>query len=134
MNTFNSRANVASTSDLCPLPQGGAVGGVHKATASPLVNPKEQEVVDKNILDQQYKCFERMNRAPQYNKTGGRRRHLPPLGRHLHAVPRAQVDWCVSCLRRRSLLQPQLGRLVVLGRHSGRNLHLPELPQLFPRL
>lgn len=53
------------------LSRDGSVGGADEATASPLVNPKEQEVVDKKILDNQYKCFERMNREPQYNKSGG---------------------------------------------------------------
>lgn len=52
------------------LSQDSSVGGADEATASPLVNPKEQEVVDKKILDNQYKCFERMNREPQYNKSG----------------------------------------------------------------
>lgn len=51
----------------------GGVGGAEEATASPLVNLKEHEVAHKKILDNQYKCFERMNREPQYNKSGGGR-------------------------------------------------------------
>ncbi|XP_029700367.1 calcitonin receptor isoform X1 [Takifugu rubripes] len=40
-----------------------------EATVSPMVNPEEQEMVRKKILDSQYKCFEKMNRQPPYNKT-----------------------------------------------------------------
>lgn len=54
------------------LSRDGLIGDAEEATASPLVDPKEQEVV-KKILDNQYKCFERMNREPQYNKSGGDR-------------------------------------------------------------
>lgn len=43
-----------------------------EATVSPMVNPEEQEMVRKKILDSQYKCFEKMNRQPPYNKTGRR--------------------------------------------------------------
>ncbi|XP_075900416.1 calcitonin gene-related peptide type 1 receptor [Nelusetta ayraudi] len=63
-------ATVGSEEDTSKLSRDGSVGGADEATASPLVNPKEQEVVDKKILDNQYKCFERMNREPQYNKSG----------------------------------------------------------------
>lgn len=41
-----------------------------EATAGPVVNPEEQELVRRKILDSQYKCFEKMNRHPAYNKTG----------------------------------------------------------------
>lgn len=41
-----------------------------EATASPLVNREEQEIVRKKILDNQYKCFEKMNRDLPYNKSG----------------------------------------------------------------
>ncbi|XP_071356798.1 calcitonin gene-related peptide type 1 receptor [Trachinotus anak] len=41
-----------------------------EATVSPTVNPEEQEIVRKKILDSQYKCFEKMNRDPPYNKSG----------------------------------------------------------------
>lgn len=41
-----------------------------EATASPLVNPEEQEIARKKILDNQYKCFEKMNRDLPYNKSG----------------------------------------------------------------
>lgn len=41
-----------------------------EATVSPMVNPEEQEIVRKKILDSQYKCFEKMNRNPPYNKSG----------------------------------------------------------------
>lgn len=51
-----------------------------EATVSPMVNPEEQEMVRKNILDSQYKCFEKMNRQPPYNKTGRRRKSPPPRG------------------------------------------------------
>lgn len=41
-----------------------------EATANPLVNPEEQEIARKKILDNQYKCFEKMNRDVPYNKSG----------------------------------------------------------------
>ncbi|XP_034561232.1 calcitonin gene-related peptide type 1 receptor [Notolabrus celidotus] len=41
-----------------------------EATVSPMVNPEEQEIIRKKILDSQYKCFEKMNRDVPYNKTG----------------------------------------------------------------
>uniref|UniRef100_UPI0037E8E2E8 calcitonin gene-related peptide type 1 receptor n=1 Tax=Semicossyphus pulcher TaxID=241346 RepID=UPI0037E8E2E8 len=41
-----------------------------EATVSPMVNPEEQEIMRKKILDSQYKCFEKMNRDLPYNKTG----------------------------------------------------------------
>uniref|UniRef100_A0A3P8VZY4 Calcitonin gene-related peptide type 1 receptor n=1 Tax=Cynoglossus semilaevis TaxID=244447 RepID=A0A3P8VZY4_CYNSE len=41
-----------------------------EATVSPTVNPEEQEMVRKKILDSQYKCFEKMNRDTPYNKSG----------------------------------------------------------------
>ncbi|XP_056256066.1 calcitonin gene-related peptide type 1 receptor isoform X1 [Seriola aureovittata] len=43
---------------------------VNEATVSPTVNPEEQEIVRKKILDSQYKCFEKMNRDAPYNKSG----------------------------------------------------------------
>lgn len=42
----------------------------NEATASPMVNPEEQEIARKKILDSQYKCFEKMNRDLPYNKSG----------------------------------------------------------------
>ena len=41
-----------------------------EATVSPTVNPQEQEIRKKKILDSQYKCFEKMNRDVPYNKSG----------------------------------------------------------------
>ncbi|KAM7384096.1 hypothetical protein PAMA_011443 [Pampus argenteus] len=41
-----------------------------ETTVSPIVNPEEQEIVRKKILDSQYKCFEKMNRDQPYNKSG----------------------------------------------------------------
>ncbi|XP_020487357.2 calcitonin gene-related peptide type 1 receptor [Labrus bergylta] len=41
-----------------------------EATVSPMVNPVEEEIVRKKILDSQYKCFEKMNRDHPYNKSG----------------------------------------------------------------
>ncbi|CAB1443087.1 unnamed protein product [Pleuronectes platessa] len=41
-----------------------------EATVGPTVNPQEQEIVRKKILDSQYKCFEKMNRDAPYNKSG----------------------------------------------------------------
>lgn len=61
-----------------------------------------------------------------------RQRHFPKGGGGIRLIL-TDVHWCIFWLRCRSSLQPQLGRLVVLGRRSGRNLHLPELPQLFSR-
>lgn len=43
---------------------------IDEATVSPIINPEEQEIVRKKILDSQYKCFEKMNRDPPYNKSG----------------------------------------------------------------
>ncbi|GLD57835.1 calcitonin gene-related peptide type 1 receptor-like protein, partial [Lates japonicus] len=43
---------------------------VDEATVSPPVNPEEHEIVRKKILDSQYRCFEKMNRDPPYNKSG----------------------------------------------------------------
>ncbi|XP_034017410.1 calcitonin gene-related peptide type 1 receptor [Thalassophryne amazonica] len=43
---------------------------VTETTVSPIVNPEEEELVRKKILDSQYKCFEKMNRDPPYNKSG----------------------------------------------------------------
>lgn len=39
---------------------------IDEATVSPIINPEER----KKILDSQYKCFEKMNRDPPYNKSG----------------------------------------------------------------
>ena len=41
-----------------------------EATVSPEDNQQELEAVQKKILDNQYKCFERMKRDPPYNKSG----------------------------------------------------------------
>ncbi|XP_033493341.1 calcitonin gene-related peptide type 1 receptor [Epinephelus lanceolatus] len=46
------------------------VESADEATVSPMVNPEEQEIVNKKILDSQYKCFEKMNRDLPYNKSG----------------------------------------------------------------
>lgn len=48
----------------------GEAEAADEATASPVVNPEEQEIVRKKILDNQYKCFEKMNRDLPYNKSG----------------------------------------------------------------
>uniref|UniRef100_A0A3B3HZL2 Calcitonin gene-related peptide type 1 receptor n=1 Tax=Oryzias latipes TaxID=8090 RepID=A0A3B3HZL2_ORYLA len=42
----------------------------NEPTASPEDNQKEKELVRKKILDNQYKCFEKMHRDPPYNKSG----------------------------------------------------------------
>lgn len=42
----------------------------NEATVSPMGNREEQEIMSKKILDNQYKCFEKINRDPPYNKTG----------------------------------------------------------------
>ncbi|XP_061738559.1 calcitonin gene-related peptide type 1 receptor [Nerophis ophidion] len=41
-----------------------------EATASPMVDPEEQDVVRRKILHSQYKCVEKMNRDSAYNKSG----------------------------------------------------------------
>nr|XP_020469780.1 calcitonin receptor isoform X1 [Monopterus albus] len=46
------------------------VESADEATVSPMVNPKEQEIMRNKILDNQYKCFEKMNRDPPNNKSG----------------------------------------------------------------
>lgn len=81
-----------------------------EATVSPMVNPEEQEMVRKKILDSQYKCFEKMNRQPPYNKTG--RRHTR-TGRSSRS--RTSASPRLTLFRRSSVLQPQLGRMAVLG-------------------
>ncbi|XP_030267064.1 calcitonin gene-related peptide type 1 receptor [Sparus aurata] len=43
---------------------------VDEATVGPVINPEEQEIGNKKILDNQYKCFEKMNRDVPYNKSG----------------------------------------------------------------
>ncbi|KAM4631513.1 calcitonin gene-related peptide type 1 receptor [Polymixia lowei] len=47
-----------------------AVEPTIEAWVSPMVNPEEEEVKIKKILDGQYKCFEKMNRDPPYNQSG----------------------------------------------------------------
>ncbi|KAI4817946.1 hypothetical protein KUCAC02_011315, partial [Chaenocephalus aceratus] len=52
-----------------------------EATVGPMVNPEEQEVVRKKILDSQYNCIERMRRDAPYNKSAQhcslQRQHTP---------------------------------------------------------
>lgn len=48
------------------------VSGADEATVSPTANREQQEIVRKKILDNQYKCFEKMNRDPPYNKSGNK--------------------------------------------------------------
>lgn len=48
------------------------VNGADEATVSPMANREQQEIVRKKILDNQYKCFEKMNRDPPYNKSGNK--------------------------------------------------------------
>ncbi|XP_017280153.1 calcitonin gene-related peptide type 1 receptor isoform X1 [Kryptolebias marmoratus] len=43
---------------------------VEPTTVSPVDHQQNQEIVRKKILDSQYKCFEKMNRDPPYNKSG----------------------------------------------------------------
>lgn len=43
---------------------------IDESTVSPIINPEEREIERKKILDSQYKCFEKMNRNPPYNKSG----------------------------------------------------------------
>uniref|UniRef100_A0A8C6Q5M6 Calcitonin gene-related peptide type 1 receptor n=1 Tax=Nothobranchius furzeri TaxID=105023 RepID=A0A8C6Q5M6_NOTFU len=40
-----------------------------EVTVSPVDHQQNQEIVRKKILDNQYKCFEKMNRDPPYNKS-----------------------------------------------------------------
>ncbi|XP_029920428.1 calcitonin gene-related peptide type 1 receptor [Myripristis murdjan] len=47
-----------------------AVEPTIEARVSPMVSPQEEEIIRKKILDGQYKCFEKMNRDPPYNKSG----------------------------------------------------------------
>uniref|UniRef100_A0A669B2V9 Calcitonin gene-related peptide type 1 receptor n=1 Tax=Oreochromis niloticus TaxID=8128 RepID=A0A669B2V9_ORENI len=46
------------------------VNSADEATVSPTANREQQEIRRKKILDNQYKCFEKMNRDPPYNKSG----------------------------------------------------------------
>lgn len=90
-----------------------------EATVSPMVNPEEQEMVRKKILDSQYKCFEKMNRQPPYNKTGRRRkrRSSPPtdfLFSRFNSVPpqlrtaaATGTDGCAGTTRRRPPTPPK---------------------------
>jgi len=41
-----------------------------EATVGPVVKTEQQEIERKKILDSQYKCFEKINRAAPYNKSG----------------------------------------------------------------
>ncbi|XP_023201111.1 calcitonin receptor isoform X2 [Xiphophorus maculatus] len=43
---------------------------ISEATESPEVQQKNREIVRRKILDNQYKCFEKINRDPPYNKSG----------------------------------------------------------------
>lgn len=43
---------------------------VEPTTVSPVDHQQNHEIVRKKILDSQYKCFEKMNRDPIYNKSG----------------------------------------------------------------
>uniref|UniRef100_A0A3Q3XP77 Calcitonin gene-related peptide type 1 receptor n=1 Tax=Mola mola TaxID=94237 RepID=A0A3Q3XP77_MOLML len=54
----------------CQLSGDVEVEAADEATVSPMVNSEEQEIGRKKILDSQYKCFEKMNRDPPYNKSG----------------------------------------------------------------
>uniref|UniRef100_A0A3B5KR57 G-protein coupled receptors family 2 profile 1 domain-containing protein n=1 Tax=Xiphophorus couchianus TaxID=32473 RepID=A0A3B5KR57_9TELE len=38
--------------------------------SNPEVQQKNREIVRRKILDNQYKCFEKINRDPPYNKSG----------------------------------------------------------------
>lgn len=99
------------------------VGPSDEATVSPMVNPEEQEMVRKKILDSQYKCFEKMNRQPPYNKTGRRRKRR-------RSPSRTSCSPHLTLLRHSAVLQPQLGWMAVLGRHAGGHLRLSKLPKL----
>ncbi|KAK2921196.1 calcitonin gene-related peptide type 1 receptor isoform X1 [Channa argus] len=59
--TLRAAAQLSGETEVEPLDE---------ATVSPIINPEEQEIVRKKILDSQYKCFEKMNRDPPYNKSG----------------------------------------------------------------
>lgn len=89
-----------------------------EATVSPMVNPEEQEMVRKKILDSQYKCFEKMNRHPAYNKTGRRDTWKSPpwfsllsvFTRVPPQVPTAAatgMDGCAGMIRQRALMHPK---------------------------
>lgn len=101
-----------------------------EATVSSMVNLEEQEIMRKKILDSQYKCFEKMNRDPPYNKSGSPDETHPGFQvRFSHSQSfNASVCWCC-----RSVLQSELGWLAVLGRHSSGNVRYAKLPKLFCR-
>lgn len=42
----------------------------NEATVNPLINQEEKDIATKKIIDSQYKCFEKINRDPPYNKSG----------------------------------------------------------------
>lgn len=71
------------------------------------------------LLEDEYKCLLKMNREAPSNKSGAVCWNTEPK------------CWCVGvlmlCWCCRLLLQPQLGRLVVLGRHPSRNRCLSKL-------
>lgn len=102
----------------------------NEATASPMVNPEEQGIVRKKILDSQYKCFEKMNRDLPYNKSGRDNNYWGSLHHPINVLQGIFISAAV-CWLCRSLLQSELGWLVVLGRYPGRNIYLPKLPKLF---
>lgn len=106
---------------------------VDEATVGPVINPEEQEIGNKKILDNQYKCFEKMNRDAPYNKSGSESIYGGSWCLCVRTSSSVDVKFSpLLCRRRRAALQSELGRLAVLGGHSGRDVHLSELPKLFP--
>ncbi|KAM9385707.1 calcitonin gene-related peptide type 1 receptor [Pholidichthys leucotaenia] len=65
--TFNPRERFKAAAQFS---RDAEIESTSEATVSPMVNREEQEIVRKKILDNQYKCFEKMNRDAPYNKSG----------------------------------------------------------------
>lgn len=83
-----------------------------EATVSPMVNLEEQQIMRKKILDSQYKCFEKMNRDPSYNKSGRPDESHPGFQVRVSRSQSFNASVCWCC---RSVLQSELGWLAVLG-------------------
>lgn len=73
------------------------------------------------LLEDEYKCLLKMNRDAPANKSGADDLLEPRM--KLLAWDVLTPRWC-----HRLVLQPQLGRLVVLGRHASGDRRLSELP------
>lgn len=86
----------------------------------------EKSTVVELLLENEEKCFVKMTRDPPYSRSGS-----SFLSSRSHFA-----GWflLLTCLRCRTVLWTELGRLAVLGRHPGWNLRLPKLPRDFQRL